>query len=508
MDAEGRHPRHRLEHAVGRWWLLAVFAVGLLAAACVQEATDVTDTVARGEQTITTVEEVGAATTVAAGNATAANSTTSSVPPRLRVVLEQVVGGSLLEPELSEDGSIMPPIEASHMNAVAAGPAGLIAVGESRETATGNLNAAVWTSPDGHEWTLVVDELGAFGDAASHFDEQPEQFIVDVVTSPAGVVAVGADGVLFDHDAAIWASEDGSIWKRVAHDAAVFGGEGDQFINAVVQLGGQLVAVGESAERATVWTSIDGIRWAKAEVADAYSGPSTMNDVSPFDGGFVAVGSAGADLCPAVWLSPDGQSWRGISAEMAGGLSGFAVEECALSPMGNVVGGGRRLVATGTRLLSDEDPSFAGLTTDGPLVWTSFDGFEWVQEETSFVPADDIESRYGYLKHGAPIQLDHVVSDGERLFAGGSYELMLSANDLPGFATLWYSDDGGVTWLMAGELTMPPAGVSIGVRGLSVFDGGLVLVGADAAPAGPHPDYGWMTWSSTPAVWIAPVAES
>lgn len=285
----------------------------------------------------------------------------------------------------------------------------------------------------------------------------------------------------------------------------MFGGAGDQLVKAVAQLDGQLVAVGESAERATVWLSTDGMQWAKAEVADTHSGPSTMNDVTPYDGGFVAVGSAGVDQCPAVWLSPDGRSWRGISAEIAGGLSGFAAGECALSPMDNVVGRERGLVATGTRLLADEDPSFVDLTTDGPLVWTSFNGFEWVLRDTAFVPADDIESRYGYLKNGAPILLEQVAAVGTRLFAGGSYELMLSANDLPGFATLWYSEDDGATWQMAGESTLPPSGVLAGVRGLTGWDGGIVLVGSDGAPAGKHPDYGWMTWSTSPAVWLAPI---
>lgn len=509
MDVERRQPSQgRLVHTVGHRWYCVALSIGLLAAGCVQDAADVANTVAEEPQTVTPASEAEVATSVSAGDGAATTSTTSSMPPLLRVTLEQVVGGSLLEPARSEDGSIEPPLEASHMNAIAAGSVGLIAVGESREAVTGNLDAAIWTSPDGREWTRVVDDLGVFGDAASPFGEQAEQRIVDVSATAAGVVAVGTDGTLSDHDAAVWVSADGSTWERVVHDAAVFGGEGDQLINAVVHLDGLLVAVGESAERATVWVSTDGMQWTKAEVADANLGPSTMSDVTPFDGGFVAVGSAGVAMCPAVWLSPAGQSWRWISAETAGTLSGFAAEECTLRPMSNVVGGGRRLVAMGTRLLEDEDPTYADLTTDGPVVWTSFDGFEWILEETSFVPAEDIESRYGYLKHGAPILLEQVVADGTRLFAVGSYELMPSANDLPGFATLWYSDDGGSTWLMAGEATMPPAGVPLGVSGLSLFERSLVLVGADAAPAGPHPDYGWMTWSSTPAVWTVPVNEN
>ena len=56
--------------------------------------------------------------------------------------------------------------------------------------------------------------------------------------------------MLFDHHAAVWLSEDGSNWERAVDDPAVLGGEGDQVISAVAQLDGQLIAVGESVERA------------------------------------------------------------------------------------------------------------------------------------------------------------------------------------------------------------------------------------------------------------------
>ncbi|MDX2465996.1 MAG: hypothetical protein QNL12_01680, partial [Acidimicrobiia bacterium] len=451
--------------AVGRGWcsgilrrrtaycrrLAAVLAGGLLVAACVNDVS--------GISTVVTSSEVPAGSgspTTGPATLPITNSAPDSLPPAdasppLRVVLEQVVGGSLLPADRPVSSAVGASADTGHMNAVVAGPAGLLAVGELHASDGESRDAGVWVSTDSRLWTRV-DQPDVFGDSMSRFGEGSDQYMSDVAVAVSGVVAVGADGVLFDHDAAIWTSVDGVVWDRVADDEQLFGGAGEQIMHAVAQLGDTTIVVGESSGQAAVWLSTDGDQWIRPDTGEAPGGfgtdPSVMNDVVAFDGGVVAVGSAGVDLCPAVWLSADGLTWSRISAEMAGERSGFDASECAMSPMANVVGATRGVVATGTRGLPDEDPTYVDLTTGGPLVWTSVDGYEWVLQDTTFVPATDIESRYGYLKNGAPIMLEHVVSDGTRLYAGGSYELMLSANDLPNFATLWYSEDGGVTWQM------------------------------------------------------------
>ena len=83
----------------------------------------------------TTASEAESPTSVSAGDEAATTSTTSSMPPLLRVTLEQVVGGSLLDPQRSEDGSIEPPAEASHVNAVDA--RSLVFGGQGRRRSAG-----------------------------------------------------------------------------------------------------------------------------------------------------------------------------------------------------------------------------------------------------------------------------------------------------------------------------------------------------------------------------------
>ena len=70
---------------------------------------------------------------------------------------------------------------------------------------------------------------------------------MDSVTAGGpGLVAVGYD--LFDagFDAAVWTSPDGVNWSRVPHNEAVFGGTGTQEMNAVTAGGPGLVAVGSA----------------------------------------------------------------------------------------------------------------------------------------------------------------------------------------------------------------------------------------------------------------------
>jgi hypothetical protein len=436
-----------------------------------------------------------------------------ATPPDL-VSVTQVVGGSV-----STDPSPTPvfvgdatDVDGSRMATVTVGGPGLVAGGSSHTVEVEGSDAAVWVSSDGRAWQRIDDDAGVFGDAMSVTGAGSDQFINDIAGGSLGVVAVGADGLTLAHDAAVWISNDGSVWERLPHDADVFGGEGDQFMHSVVQTSGSVIVVGESGGVAAAWVSRDGTQWARADVNDesirAGGEPSVMNDVAEAGVGLVAVGSAGVDLGPAVWLSPDGVTWERLVDSMAGEQSGFSTDELAMSPMTAVAAGEHGLVAIGTKLLDASSSTYGSEWSAGPVVWTSADGYEWQLLDSSFLEVNDQQetSPYAYLKRGSPVWLEDVAWDGDRMLAIGGYELIPSGtHDNPGFVTIWTSTDGGSTWQVTGETTLPPTGSQShrGARSFTRLGNSVVLAGSDDIPVGRHPDHGWMTYGSTPGVWIA-----
>ena len=434
--------------------------------------------------------------------------------PPLLVTVAQVLGGSV-----STDPAPTPvfvgdatDVDGSQMASVTVGGPGLVAGGSSHTVEVEGSDAAVWVSSDGRLWQRIDDDAGVFGDAMSVTGAGSDQFISDIAGGSFGVVAVGADGLTLAHDAAVWVSNDGSVWERLPHDADVFGGEGDQFMHSVVQTSGSVIVVGESGGVAAAWVSRDGTQWARADVNDESIGagaePSVMNDVAKAGVGLVAVGSAGDDLGPAVWLSQDGVTWERLVDVMAGEQSGFSTDDSAMSPMTAVAAGERGLVAISTKLQDASSSIYGARWTAGPVVWTSDDGYEWQLVDSSFLELTDQRetSRYAYLKSGDSVWLEDVAWDGDRMLAIGGYELIGSGtHDNPGFVTIWASTDGGSTWQVIGETTLPPTGSQSnrGARSFTRLGDSVVLAGSDDIPVGRHPEHGWMTYGSTPGVWIA-----
>lgn len=118
--------------------------------------------------------------------------------------------------------------------------------------------------------------------------------------------------------------------------------------------------------------------------------------------------------------------------------------------------------------------------------------------------------QYDYLKRPAEVFLEDVAWIGDLLVAPGGYSLGATAGAVPAFVTVWVSSDLGATWHVGGEQTIAPTDSQLG-RGAAasaVIGDQLVLVGGDDRPTGKHPDYGWMTYAQTPAVWIVDLAES
>jgi len=252
------------------------------------------------------------------------------------------------------------------MQAVAAGPQGLVAVGG--EYPGEDWDAAVWTSPDGLNWSRVPDD-GVFGGPGW-------QRMHAVTAGGPGWVAVGYDDSGEDWNAAVWTSPDGVAWSRVPHDEALFGGENDQEIFGVIAAGPGLVAVGADDDSPAVWVSPDGLSWEKL-ASDRFSASPgfaeadlVMRAVAAGPMGLVAVGHRDPweaenpveETDAAVWVSSDGLSWVLVS-EDSSTFGGPSDQE-----MVAVTAGGPGLVAVGS--------DHAG--GDGnAAVWTSPDGTTW-----------------------------------------------------------------------------------------------------------------------------------
>jgi hypothetical protein len=264
---------------------------------------------------------------------------------------------------------------AQYMFSVVAGRPGLVAVGYDSSVG----RAAVWTSVDGVTWSRVPHDEMVFGD--------PPQRMVSVTAGGPGLVAVGehvsSDGEV---NAAVWTSVDGVTWSRVPHDETVFGGDGWQEVQSVTAGGPGLVAVGYAgpgdATYAAVWTSVDGVTWSRVPHDETVFGDYNnlrMHSVTAGGPGVVAVGSdrSGVSQDAAVWTSPDGVTWTRVPHDetIFGG-------EDHLQTMSSVVATDSGLVAVGC---------------DGwdAAVWTSPDGLAWTQvpnNQTIFGGHSDMHS--------------------------------------------------------------------------------------------------------------------
>lgn len=208
------------------------------------------------------------------------------------------------------------------MRAVVAIGSTFVAIGSDGSGA--DLDAAAWVSHDGLTWQRITHDV--FGGPGS-------QEILDVTVTLSGLVAVGFDRSGPDADAAVWTSTDALTWHRVAHDQKVFGGDSDQIMRAVDAVGDRLVAVGEDGSRgdidAAVWSSDDGLTWTRVAHDDSvFGGDGFQSMWAVIDVGVLVVGvgidSPDADQNAEVWTSVDGLTWARASPGLA--LSGPGLE--------------------------------------------------------------------------------------------------------------------------------------------------------------------------------------
>jgi len=175
-------------------------------------------------------------------------------------------------------------------------------------------DAAVWTSPDGLTWTRLDDPaLGGGG----------TQRISSLIIGPDGIVAGGTNFLpnefgLYNLDARVWVSADGSSWEAI--DDPTFGGPGWQYITSIVAgpeglvaAGGDILGAPGVDNDAAVWTSPDGASWTRVEDPDfRRERAQQISAISVGDDELVAVGydtGPAGNRIPAVWRSADGSAW-------------------------------------------------------------------------------------------------------------------------------------------------------------------------------------------------------
>ena len=338
----------------------------------------------------------------------------------------------------------------------------IVAVG--LDHAGGDRNAAVWTSPDGERWARVSDtSLGTTG----------EQRMDAVATLGGDVVAVGSERIGGDVDAAVWRSDDGGTsWVRVEGAASGLHEASDQAMRVIVPATPGVVAAGSDTSPggdldAAVWTSHDGTSWNRLTLASlSGSGDQQILGAATVGDRLVAVGSSTSgdgDLDAAVWVRAAG-SWTQVADGSLGGPGDQQIDA--------IGAGGAGLVAVGW-IASGGDVDAA--------VWTSTDGSAWDR-----VPASDAFGGAGDQRMSSVTSVDGAV------FAGGS-------------STQEGGDPDGAVWSSADglEWRREPVGVIEG-EGLQRI-GSLLSFASDRFLAAGSQD---RTGNEQAAAWIAELTPS
>jgi hypothetical protein len=377
--------------------VLLPLALTLVAAACSSD-TPATTSTTRATTTTTVTTTTAPPTT-----------TTTTIPAAL-------LAGSWVRLEHSEDlfGSDAYVI----VRAVTTGGPGLVAVGEAG--AAGEWDAAAWNSTDGSTWLRIPrDESALGGDQI--------QVMWSVASNGSHVAAVGWQGPLGEADAVAWLSMEGILWNRLPDDPNVFGGPDDQIMRSVASAGHSFIAVGwdgpTGATSAAVWTSESGWIWSRIANTDEVFGDfddQGMYAVTAGGPGFVAVGWDGSngDLDAAVWTSPNGSDWTRVEHDE--GVFGGADDQ----GMYAVTAGGPGLVAVGWDGPSDNTNA---------AVWTSVDGLTWARvgrDEDTFGGAGS-QAMYAVTAGGPGL-----VAVGDEQIEGGSDAVVWVSTDGTSWARL------------------------------------------------------------------------
>lgn len=137
----------------------------------------------------------------------------------------------------------------------------VVAVGSGQNN-NGEEVAAVWTSNDAEAWARVEAESPDFGS-----DTGRDVTMIDVASSPSGLVAVGNEGAT---EIAVWQSPDGRVWTRI--DTASQPNATSGVLSAITPLDTGWAAAGFGPGfgdgPVTVWTSPDALVWTRTATLD------------------------------------------------------------------------------------------------------------------------------------------------------------------------------------------------------------------------------------------------
>ncbi|GAA4610299.1 hypothetical protein GCM10023195_42170 [Actinoallomurus liliacearum] len=197
-------------------------------------------------------------------------------------------------------------------------------------------SAAAWYSTDLKNWAGGGD--AAKGDLDGSADAP--KWTADVTAGSAGFVAVGGQTRNKTAQPAIWTSPDGKQWTLSASAPTLPQGATAGSLTSVVARGGALVATGVTGAAGVTGPPAAGAPGSAAFAAVSVDGGRTWQPVSlPGVGqntavtavtatahGFVLAGTTGSDV--VLWTSPDGRTWR-ASRPHGRGLDGLGTQRLA-----------------------------------------------------------------------------------------------------------------------------------------------------------------------------------
>jgi hypothetical protein len=314
----------------------------------------------------------------------------------------------------------------------------------------------------------------------------PKNTIADVAVGPGRhLVAVGWVTGLDGKDGAVWSSPPATPSPTpVDTPTEVFGGEGDQYVHAVIPYGSGFLAVGSDSDHAAIWTSLDGRRWDRQNLDAAVGGnKSAMRTVIEAAnglvvGGWVCLGDP-AGRQPAVWTAEQGTDWKRTELPAA---KAFPIDpDAPEAQVNDVVEAGSRLIAVGTVRTKPIVGRAAKVNWDA-AIWTYGGGPDWHV-------VNDVHGDHG----PADQYMNSVTVWPGGMVAVGGEGFLRGTN-----TAMWFSSDGRL-WERQRQLFDRPYMVlreAQSINSVTAVDGILFAVGY-AQPLGEKAAPKSRMWSST-----------